>query len=147
MKDIEADTVVAEFKTDQNKLSVWQVETETDLEDAFIALGSSCSSIGTIWAAKVSPQDLHDVGFDDEEGNTPTFGINQKHRNITDLNYVSLGSVISSIILCFQTKDRIVKRSRAEMKRLLAEAYNNGRLNVPELNPGILDDIKKEAEK
>ena len=147
LKDIEADTVVAEFKTDKNKLSVWKIENDNDLQDAFIALGSNCANIGTIWAAKISPEDLEEVAFDDEEGNTPTIGINQKHRNIIDLNYVSLGSVISSIIGCFQKDNMVIKKTRAEMRKLLAEAYASNRLQAEALTPNVLDEIVKEVAK
>ena len=147
LRDIEADTVVAEFKTDKNKLSVWKVENDEDIEDAFIALGSNCSSVGTIWAAKISSTELEGISFDDEEGNTPTVGINQKHRNITGLNYLSLGTVISSILACFKKENQIVKKSRPEMRKLLAEAYVNNRLQSDYLNPGLLDEITKEVNK
>ena len=148
MRDIQADTVVAEFKTDQNKLSVWKVESQTDIEDAFIALGSNCSNIGTIWAAKISPEDLPEAEFENEEGDTPTIGINHKHYNITRLNYVTLGDVISSVLGCLRSQDsRIVVKSRSEMKRILAKAYTQSRLDVKGLNSSVLQDIKKEIER
>ena len=65
-RDVKADTVVSELKTESNKLSVWQVETDDDLENAFVALGSNCQNVGAIWAVKLSPDDLVDIGFDDE---------------------------------------------------------------------------------
>ena len=71
LENVQADTVVTELKTSGNKLSVWQVEDEEDLDDAFVALGSNCSSVGTIWAVKLLPEDLKDMCFDDEEGETP----------------------------------------------------------------------------
>lgn len=147
LKDIEADTVVAEFKTDKNKLSVWKIENDDDLKDAFIALGANCSNIGTIWVAMISPEELENIGLDEEEGDTPTIGINQKHRNLTGLNYVSLGSVISSILSSFQGSDRVIRKTKGEMRRLLAEAYLNDRLIPDLLEPTLLNEISNEVRK
>lgn len=141
LKDIEADTVVTEFKTDNNKLSVWKTEDERDIEDAFIALGANCSNIGSISAVKISLDELDGISFDDEEGNTPTIEINQKHRNITDLNYLSLGDVISAVIACLQKEDRVVEKSKAEMRNILVRAYLDNRLVVQAMNPSIVDEI------
>ena len=144
MQDIQADTVVSEFKTDKNKLSVWKIENTSDIEDAFIALASNCSTIGTICAAMIPPEELKLLEFDDEEGDTPTIGINHKHCNIIELNYVSLGHVISSILRCVQNQDNmLIRKSRADMKNLLAKAYSQNKLDTTRISPSVLDEIKK----
>lgn len=147
LKDIEADTVVAEFKTDNNKLSVWKIETDDDLKDALIALGSNCTKVGTIFAAMISPDDLEEISFDEEEGDTPTIGINQKHRNMVGLNYISLGCIITAILSCLKDGKRIVRRTRPEMKALLAKAYMDNRLKTDSLAPSLKDEISKDVMK
>ena len=142
LEDIPADTVVSEFRTDKNKLSVWKIETDDDLSDAFIALASNCDNIGTIDAVKIDEKDLADISFDEEDGNTPTIGINHKHRNIIDLNYVNLGTVIQSMIYGFQ-KDQYIHLTKGKLKQLLADAYEQNRLNTEELAPSVLRDIEK----
>ena len=148
MKDIPADTVVTELKTDNNDLSVWKIESDSDIDDAFVALGSGCSGVGTIWAVKILPDELPGIEVNSEAGNTPTIGINQKHLNISNLNYVSMGDVIASVLNCFRDKDnRIVKKSKADMKKLLACAYKQGRLITSDINPAVMKEINKEIEK
>lgn len=142
MKDIEADTVVADLKTKNNKLSVWAVETDEDLNNAFIALGSNCQNLCSIWAVKIAPSDLDEFSIDEEEGDTPTNGINQNHRNITELTYISLGYVITSLLHSLQT-NLVVKKTKTEMKSLLYEAYRDGKINVEALSPGVYKEIKK----
>ena len=146
LEDIEADTVVAEFQTDKNKLSVWKVDTEEDLKDAFVALVSNCDSIGTVDAIKIDEEDLNNILFDNEEGETPAKAINQKHCNITELNYVNLGTVIQAMIDGLK-KENYIRKTKGEMKQLLADAYESDKLAEDELSPSVLRDIKKTIEK
>lgn len=137
---------MSELKTESNKLSVWQVETDDDLENAFVALGSNCQNVGAIWAVKLSPDDLVDIGFDDEEGETPATAINGMHRNICELTYASLGDVIGSILHALRDEG-LVHKTRGQMKTLLAKAYANRMLDAEGLNDSVLRDIKKELQK
>lgn len=140
LKDIEADTVLADLRTDKNKLSVWKIESDEDLNDAFIALGSKCAYTGTIDAVMIDAEKINCLAFDNEEGNTPTIGINTKHKNIIDLNYVSLGDVAASVLHGLKNNGYI-RRTKGQMKSLLAEAYKNSRLVTEDLDPHLKDEI------
>ncbi len=137
---MEADTVQAELRTDNNKLSVWKIESEEDLNDVFVALGSSCANVCTIGAVIVDDTVFHDMAFEDEEGTTPTVGINKKHKNIVDLNYVSLGD-FAELVLHGLKNNGYIKRTRGQMKSLLADAYINSRLVVDELDPHLKSEL------
>ena len=143
LRDVPADTVIAEFKSiDDNKLSVWKVENDEDLMDAFIALGSNCDSVVTVFAVKIPGEYLEEMSFDDQEGDTPTIGINDKHRNITRLNYESLGTVIKAVILSLRDETTFVKMTRSQMKKLLKQAYDKGKLDIPRLKDGIKRELQ-----
>lgn len=90
----------------------------------------------------LSEDDLSNVSMDEEEGDTPAKDINKKHRNITNLSYVTLGDVITSLLHSLKN-NRIIKKTRAEMKQLLYEAYINDKLDANELAPGIMNEIQK----
>ncbi len=146
LKDIHADTVLTEFKTDNNKLSMWKIESDKDLLDAFIALGSNCKNIGNIGAVKILEKDILHLTLDDEQGETPTHGINQKHRNITDLNYATLGDVIMSVVNGIR-EDRYIHKTKGEMKKLLVDAYKHNILDMDGMEPTLKEAIIKAAEK
>lgn len=146
LEKVEADTVVAEFRTEKNKLSVWKVETEDDLKDAFIAPASNCDSTGTIDAIKIEQTDLEQMQFDEELGDTPTRNINQKHCNIVNLNYVNLGNVIQGVLNGLK-KDQHIRMSKGKIKQLLADAYEADKLIEEEIAPGVMRDIKSTIEK
>ena len=136
---------MSQFKTDKNKLSVWKVESESDLNDAFVALASSADNVGTICAAKISPEDVESLNVYDEEGDTPTFGINHKHCSITDLNYCTLGTVILSILNCLQDYDnRVVTKTRSSIKSLLVNAYYQKKIDMNNISDSVRNEIFKE---
>ena len=143
LRDIQADTVQAEFKTDHNKLSVWQVNSDKDLIDAFIALGANCDYIGTIDAIEIDEQDIGNLLLEKEEGDTPTNDINDKHYNIVDLNFESLGEVIMSII-CGLRKDRYLRKTKSDMKKILINAYKESKLDWDRLKPTLKAELENE---
>ncbi len=112
------------------------------MTDAFIALGASCDHIGTIDAIEIYEQDIHKLSLEKEDGDTPTNGINDKHYNIVDLNFESLGDVIISIIYGLR-KDRYLRKTRADMKKILVNAYKESKLDLDKLKPSLQVEIEK----
>lgn len=135
---------MSELKTDNNRLSVWVVEDDNDLDDAFIALGSNCEHIGTVTAVSICPEDLKDIEIEAVEGLTPTIGINEKHRDIMNLTYCSLGTVIKSIIVGLN-KGKYYRKNKAKMKELLVEAYKNNKLDIENMSSSLRDEILSNA--
>lgn len=142
LRDIDADTVIAEMKTQKNKLSVWVIHNEDDLNDAFVALASNGDSLSTIDAVKIDEKDLESLNFDDEMGDTPTYRINDKHRNITELNYESMGVVLSSIIEGIKRSNNI-RMTKPKLRELLVNAYKDEKLNIDDMSPQIVGEIEK----
>lgn len=142
MRDIDADTVIAEMKTEKNKLSVWLINNEDDLNDAFVALASNGDSLSTIDAVKIDEKDLVSLNFDDELGDTPTYRINDKHRNITGLNYESMGVVLASIIEGIKNSNSI-RMTKPKLRELLVNAYKDEKLNIDDMSPKIVGEIEK----
>ena len=142
LKDIPADTVVTELKTLDNKLSVWKIENDEDLVDAFIALASNSDYLVSIDAIKIDSEKMKNLEFDLEIGDTPAKKINEKHRNIINLNYINLGSVIEAIIDGFQNKHNI-RKTKSEIKDILKKACADGKVKLEDLSPDIQKHLKK----
>ena len=142
LKDIPADTVVTELKTLDNKLSVWKIENDEDLVDAFIALASNSDYLGSIDAIKIDSEKMKNLEFDSEIGDTPAKKINEKHRNIINLNYINLGSVIEAIIDGFQNEQNI-RKTRSEIKDILKKACADGKVKLEDLSQDIQKHLKK----
>lgn len=114
------------------------------MTDAFIALGSNCAHLGKIEAVQIDEKDINQFQFnlEKENGDTPTNGINDKHYNITNLNFESLGRVIQSIIFALNN-GRYVKKSRSDMKRLLIAAHQEAKIDWDRLEPTLRAELEK----
>ena len=99
---------------------MWQVDDEVTLDDVFVALGSNMDNICTIFIVKLDEQNLLSRGItlDNQEGNVPVKGINNKHHNIVNLNYVNMGEVIHTIIIGLK-EEEWEKRTKSNIKRTL----------------------------
>lgn len=139
--------MIAEFKTDHNRLSVWEAESHEDLDDAFIALASNMDNISTIFAVRLDGSSLSELEFDDKLGDTPATEANKKHHNIINLNYVSMGNIMWAILdaLSNQKNDEIgmIKRTKGQLKKLLVNAYRDEKLDIDRLSPNVKKEIIK----
>lgn len=133
---------MAELKTTDNKLSLWRVENEADIKDALVALAITRDKISDLAVVMIRPEDLQELSMDDEEGNSPTFGINDKHRNITNLNYDTLGTVIISILNGLRSGG-YKKHSDRAIKRMIVEAYKAGKVDLSNAKESMREDIEK----
>lgn len=137
LEDVPADTVAAEFKTTENKLSVWKIENEDDLNDAFIAMALSSDSIGTIDAVLLEEDDLSKLKIEEEVAATPVIEANKKHRNIVELNYVNLGDVIKSILNALEKGD-MVRKTKGTLRNLVVDACVNSSIQYDMLTPNTM---------
>ena len=144
LEDVEADTLTTDLKTDHNTLSVWQVDDEVTLDDVFVALGSNMDNICTIFIVKLDEQNLLSRGItlDNQEGNVPVKGINNKHHNIVNLNYVNMGEVIHTNIIGLKEEEQ-EKRTESNMKNLFCKAYLEGKLDISNMSENLVREIEK----
>lgn len=147
LEDVEADTLTIDLKTDHNTLSVWQVDDDTELDDIFVALGSNMDNISTIFIVKLDQNDLLSRGIvlDDQEGNVPVLGINDKHHNIVNLNYVNMAEIIDTILIGLK-EEEWSKRTKSNMKKLLCKAYLEGKLDIDNMSASLVKEIEKALE-
>ena len=130
------------MRTDKNTLSIWEASTPEDIDDIFIALASNLDSIGTICIVKIDSGQLKDFIIDNQEGDTPATGINLKHHNITELNYVNMGQVIQAIITSL-ANNGLERRTKGQMQKLLTEACRRGKLDLEKMSESLRNEIYK----
>ena len=131
LEDIEAYCVINEFKPiDQNQISVWKVENEDDLTDALIALASNRERLDSVFAVTIPAEYLSRLEIEEQEGDSPTIGINDKHRCVSNLNYVTLGELIVAIIESLKDESNLCRRNKSKMREILKTAYDNNKLDI-----------------
>ena len=99
-----ADAITKCLSTDKDSLSCWEIEDESHVDQAILALitGSRQGAISTISYVLLQKQELYKKGLDVQisipDADTAAESLKPLHRNIVGLNYESLGKVQDLII-------------------------------------------------
>jgi hypothetical protein len=136
---ISADAITGCLRTKSNTLSIWNVDNE---KDAILALASMNDSIVPIdyiiFDNSFFSANQIDIKNVVSQSN-PVEGLRDKHYDIVNLDYESLGKVskeiASKIVL---DKKNYIKRYKAnDVKELLKEAISTKKLKIEDLNHNL----------
>lgn len=141
--EVSADAITNCMKTKNNAISVWEIAEETSIDDAILAIASGGDHIESIDIALLPHQTVLNAGLtlQSTPGLTPSKDLINSHRNITNLDYKSLG-ILKNIIVDEFKKDRVKRYTRRYLKLLIQTAIRSGRLEKELLS----EDIKKSVE-
>lgn len=143
---LSADVITSELRTHANTLSTWSVIADPSgdhkyiVDDAVIALltGPNAKSLETIDLIILNRDEVSELAFDgSQKGDTTVTSLQDKHYNIVNLNYSSLGTV-SSIFIDLVKKGEFVKVSKSDIKLIIEKAISNNVITLSNFN----DDIK-----
>ncbi|WP_061011179.1 hypothetical protein [Photobacterium leiognathi] len=102
--EFSADSITGCTRTQSNTLSVWQTDDSNfdseSTKDVIAALATSMDAPATIDVIILDANELSGLGVEIEEtlGNTVYTAINSRHRDLSHLNYASLGVVSRYIV-------------------------------------------------
>lgn len=141
-EDVSADAITNCIKTTSNTLSTWRIDTEAALDEAALAIVSSHQHLDTFDVVWVSQAQLETEGIriQNTPGVTPIADLVDRHANVADLTYKSLGKVANCIVKCF-LENKVRRYSVSQLKKLLRDAINSGKLQVERLEPSIADKL------
>ena len=136
--DISADAITNCMKTKNNCLSAWEVSREDQIDDVVLALASQSEHIATLDVAVLDQTTLIESGLQlqQTDGVTPIRDLSQRHRDIVQLSYVSLG-VLAGIIVDAIRNNTVQRYTRGTIKNLLGNAIAAGRLNKEALKENV----------
>lgn len=137
-----ADAITSCMRTMDNKLSLWAITDDSQLEDAVVAIAACQQKVESIDVVSIDPQLIEEKGLflDQSSGSTPYVGFSRNHRDIVRLNYCSLGQMAEVVVqsIC---KKRWTRFRRAELKSILKKAVDDGRIRWSELKQGVQKEI------
>lgn len=144
IKDIiPADTIVYCLKTEGNTLSIWEVE---DIDDAILALASVSNSLSSIDVVSFDKSffDEYYISIENKIAlSNPVTDLQNKHYDIVDLNYNTLGDVAINIANQVKADEKnIIRYTVADIKRIIKKAIADKRLDVNSLSESIQNSIK-----
>ena len=95
--EISADSVTADLRTQDNKLSLWRSSSDSvdEIDEVVLALAAGLQKIERIDVVWVTEQELNDIGqtVEESDGKTPVADLRGRHVHLPCLDYVRLGRV------------------------------------------------------
>jgi len=142
-EDISADAITNCMKTYRNTLSAWQIDNDAEIDDAVLAIVSSHQHLDTIDIVCISKDrlDQNGINMKSTPGRTPVEDLTNKHIDIANLTYKTLGDVAYHIVKAF-CEQNVKRYTRGSLKKLLKEAINSGRLDIANLEPSVSIKLK-----
>lgn len=143
--DTSADAITNCLKTFNNDLSVWKIDSMSDLNSAILCLitGSQQSSLSKIDYIFFDEETLIKNGLilNETPGDTVIDSLKNLHRDISQLTYSKLG-IIKTLIIEFLEKNDDHFFSRADLKKLLKSAIDEGIVKIEDLNKELIKNEK-----
>lgn len=122
-----ADAITNCTKTKRNTLSVWEIASEQQIDDAILAILGNSDHLDTIDVVCI-PSDIlamKELTVEHTPGNTQFEKMVNSHRNIAGLDFLTLGTVSKLIIRQLQEKkDR--RYTVGKLKKLVKSAVKDG---------------------
>jgi hypothetical protein len=144
-EDVSADAITLCMKTVANTLSVWEIDSETDLDEAVLGIVSGGQHLETIDIVTMDSQYLIDNGVDfvsNREGcTTPLEDIKKRHYNLRNLTYRKLGTIAYHIVDGFKN-NRVERYTEGKLKNILRGAIACDRLNLAELAESMREKLE-----
>lgn len=136
---ISSDAITIDLKTENNTLSLWEIDDLLELKEIAISLLTSRSAPQDLFVVAI-PRISVDSDFDLEnsfDGETAYIKFKNKHYNLLNLTYSKLGEfsklVLNSLSHTEQVYDFLYKCNKSYIQQLV----NNGDINKEELKKNL----------
>ena len=143
--EISADAITGDLRTQGNRLSLWRCRTnkESDVNEAVLAIAAAGDRVDSFDIVLVENEELISDGqdLDDSLGRTPIPDLVDRHVDVCDLDYMSLGKFAYKILTAIKNNQcRRIRRS--QLINLLKTAAEKNRFDESKLKDGIKKVIK-----
>ncbi len=140
VEDISADAITNCLRTQLNGLSVWEIPSKNELQDAVLAIASSQHHLEAFDVIPLRTEYLTEQGIDidNEAGGTPIKDLIKMHRNLAHLSYSKIGIIAHHAATNIEQARRFTK---VQLKEILQKAISEGRLEVDKLCESVRNKI------
>lgn len=137
-KQPSADAITNCMRTFKNTLSVWFITDSTELEEAVLAIASQFDHLDTadFLILEMSLLEEKKLNIEYNQGQTPYVTFISNHRDIVNLDYITLGFMAEVIV-------RSIKRhhherfTRGQLKKILQQGLKDGKIQIEALNENV----------
>lgn len=134
---VSADAITNCLKTTRNSLSTWEV-TDESLEKGVLAMVVNHDRLDTIDVVLISSEELKDQSIDIEQtrGDTSFTEYIDRHYDLINLNYLSLGKVAEVIVNAFKV-NKVKRYTQMDLRKLIQKALDDDILLLCVLKPNV----------
>lgn len=134
--NLKADAISSCLRTQKDTLSIWEIDSLSEIDDAALALVSSSEHLDGIFMVSIDKNLLTSQGLQliKTPGNTPVLDLQQKHHDVYGLTYNSIGKFAHCIIEALNQQSFTHKYTKGQLKNLLNDAVTKNRVNIDSLN-------------
>jgi hypothetical protein len=128
IESINADSITAEFRTKENKLSIWETP-DDDIDLGILAIALSSSKIDTMDFIILEKQTIEESGLTIEKSkpsSNPLVKAEGMHYDISDLRLRDFTRLASAYRVTSSDKARIKRFTKAQLKEKIGQAKING---------------------
>ena len=142
--EISADAVTADLRTRENKLSFWRCGSETEVEDAALAIAAAGERVDKLDIVWIDEGELQTDGqtLENTKGRTHVTELIDHHVDICRLDYVRLGNVAHHVITAIE-EDRYIRLSKGRVAKILVAAVRQGRVDLNDLEEDVQKQVRK----
>ena len=136
-----ADAVTGCMRTRGNTLSFWRIESESELDDAVVAIASNFQHLDTITVA------IYDLGevegklkWEQNDGITAYKSFASRHHDLVSLNYKYLGEIARLTYQCIDS-GKTKRFTRSALISLLKIAKADGKIDPSIMSDSVLSKL------
>lgn len=156
-KDVSADAITLCLKTNQNCLSVWRIESETELDEAILAIVSAQDRLEAIDIVVLDESEIlkNNIEIENTPGFTPVSDLINHHRDLKNLTLSKLKN-ISNLIVDYllmdedRDKDKFplskVRLTKRQTLDVLKKGIERGMLKIEDLRDSVKQEVSKSLE-
>ena len=140
--DVSADAITHSMKTTANVFSVWEIDSEEQIDQAALAMVASGDNLETFDVVPLSPTHLKDKGIEiiKNDGKTKVGDLVKTHFVLAGLTYSKLGIIANHIVDMF-IGNKVKRYTRDDLRSLLNKAIDDGRLNKEDLPESVSEHL------
>jgi len=127
--DIPADAITNCLRTGGNKMSVWEIKDEADIDEAALAIVATRDHLETFDVVVIEPDFIKEKGItlSPTAVSTPVDDLNDTHLDLCELSYSKLG-IIACYVADRVTHEKVKRYTVVHLKEILNNAISQGRL-------------------
>jgi len=136
--EVSADAITNDLKTTSNRLSVWEITSSDDIDQAVLAMVAAGQHLEAIDVVALDPQRIAACGIDclSTEGMTPVDYLRNTHRELPQLSYSKLGAIAQEILDNVRN-DGVQRRTKMDLREILRNAIIEGKLEPDRLDESL----------